>query len=157
MSLASLGTGLVDFAIALGSMLGMCVAVRRAVRQPVLLLLPVVLLVAVLTAGGVGVFARRARGVYRDVRYVVPFLVQLLDVRVAGDLPGEPRARALAVAVSLNPMVGVIDGFRCGAPRLPTRRGPSRRAASVVSAVLAAIGVAYFRRVERAFADVVLP
>src|SRR5207248_7118971 len=75
-ALASLGTGLVDFAIALAVMVAMCV-VYRVPPSINVLVLPLVVLTALLTAAGVGSFLGALCGVYRDVRYVVPLLMQL--------------------------------------------------------------------------------
>ena len=117
-----------------------------------ILLLPVVLLVAVLTAGGVGLFLAALNVRYRDVRYVVPFLVQLWMFASPVIYPASLVPARWRWLYHLNPMAGVIDGFRAAllgfdAPwaELAERLG--------VSVVLAWIGVAYFRRVERRVAD----
>jgi lipopolysaccharide transport system permease protein len=150
-SLASLGTGLVDFAIALVAMLGMCVAYGAPPSARVLLL-PVVLLIAVLTAGGVGAFLAALCGVYRDVRYVVPLLMQLWMFASPVIYPASLVPARWRWVYHLNPMAGVIDGFRAALLGFDVPWA-ELASASVLSVVLAWIGVAYFRRVERRVAD----
>src|SRR3954470_7317468 len=117
-SLASLGTGLVDFAIALAAMLGMCVAYGAPPSARVLLL-PLVLLVAVLTAGGVGSFLGALCGMYRDVRYVVPLLMQLWMFASPVIYPASMVPARWLWAYQLNPMTGIIGGFRSALLGLP--------------------------------------
>ena len=117
-------------------------------------LAPLVLLV-VLTALGISVWLSALDVQYRDVRYAVPFLMQVWlfatpVIYAAGDVP--ERWRPL---LRLNPMSGVIEAFRwallgVGEPPLGALVG----SALVVLVVLAS-GLAYFRRMERTFADVI--
>ena len=145
---------LVDFAIALVVLLGLMVGYRVAPTVNVVLL-PAFLLVAVVAALGVGLWLSALNVPYRDVRYAVPFLVQFWMfaspvVYGSGLVPAEWR-----VLYGLNPMTGVIEGFRWAL--LGTGPGPgAMTAVSVASALLLLLsGLAYFRRMERTFADVV--
>jgi lipopolysaccharide transport system permease protein len=98
---------------------------------------------------------------YRDVRHVVPFLVQLwlfvtpVIYPASKVTPVLARAGLAAWLLGLNPMAGVVEGFRAAMFGTGTQLGPLM-VASVVSAVaLCASGLFYFRSVERSFADVV--
>ena len=121
----------------------------------VLWLLPLTAL-AVATAASVGVWLSAVNVRYRDVRYAVPFLVQIWlfasPVAYSADLV-PPEWQGI---YQLNPMVGVIEGFRWallgqGLPPPVTAVAVS----TVVTVVVLVLGLAYFRRVERTFADVI--
>ncbi len=123
-------------------------------RDASLLLLPLSVLMTVITAAGVGCWLAALNIQYRDVKYVVPFLLQLwmFASPVVYSLSLVPPRYRLAYAI--NPIVGVIAGFR-GA--LLGAGGPSAAefAVSFGSACLIFVGgAAYFRRTERVFADV---
>lgn len=116
--------------------------------------LPAFTLMALVASLGVGTFLAAINVRYRDVRYVVPFLIQLWlfasPVVYSSTLIPE-RWRAI---YSLNPMAGVVDGFRWALVG-----GPSPQATVFVSAAATAVifvaSLAYFRRSERTFADVI--
>jgi lipopolysaccharide transport system permease protein len=158
--LSSVLAGLVDLAVAF-PVLGVFLLWYRHAPGPELLFFPAFLLLALLTAAGVGMWLAALNVEYRDVRYVVPFLVQLWLFLTPVIYPASAVMRQLERLglpgwfAGLNPMAGVVEGFRwslLGAPPL----APSLLAASVTVAAAAAVtGVLYFRRVERSFADVV--
>jgi lipopolysaccharide transport system permease protein len=116
--------------------------------------LPAFVALAFLAALGPGLILTTLNVSFRDFRYVIPFIVQvglyLSPVGFGSEVvPGPWR-----LLYSLNPMVGVIDGFRwaiCGTPLY----WPSLLLSVVVTAVLLAVGVASFRKMERGFADVI--
>jgi lipopolysaccharide transport system permease protein len=120
-----------------------------------LLALPVLVALIVLTALGVSVWLSALDVQYRDVRYAVPFLVQVWlfatpVIYSSGDVP--ERWRPL---LALNPMTGVIEAFRwsllgVGDPPLSGLLG-----SVVIVAILLSTGLLYFRRMERTFADVI--
>jgi lipopolysaccharide transport system permease protein len=147
-------SGLVDFAISFVILLGMLVFYRIAPTSSVVLL-PVFLLLALVTALGVGLWLSALNVQYRDVRYLIPFLTQFwlfaTPVAYGSNLLnslGEPW-RTL---YGLNPMVGVVEGFR-GAI-LGTQPPSGMLALSVVVAVVLLVsGLFYFRRREKSFAD----
>ncbi|HEX8692064.1 MAG TPA: ABC transporter permease [Longimicrobium sp.] len=152
--LAPVLAGLVDFAVALVVLLAVMLGYGMVPSPASLVVVPLLVLVMVLTAAGIGCWLSALHIQYRDVRHVVPFLVQVWMyaspiVYPASLVPG--RYRAL---YALNPMVGVIEGFRgvlLGTP------GPSWGALALSLAVglaLLASGALYFRKTERVFADV---
>jgi lipopolysaccharide transport system permease protein len=145
---------LVDFAISFAFFLLMMAFYHVRPSLP-MLLLPLFLALAIFTALGVGLWLSALNAIYRDVRYVVPFLVQFWmfasPVAYASSLVPE-RWRWL---YGLNPMAGVIEGFRWA---LTGRGDPPSvlLAASVTGVVLLVIsGVLYFKKMEGIIADVV--
>jgi lipopolysaccharide transport system permease protein len=157
---SSVLAGLVDLAVAL-PVLAVFLAWYRHAPGPELLFFPAFLVLAVVTVAGVGVWLAALNVEYRDVRYVVPFLVQLWLFLTPVIYPSSAVMRQLerlglpGWLAGVNPMAGVVEGFRwslLGAPPL----APGLLAASVITAAVVAVsGVLYFRRVERSFADVV--
>jgi lipopolysaccharide transport system permease protein len=152
---AAVTTALVDFAITLG-LLALLMAWYQVGPSPTLLALPVFALLATLLSFGAGLWLAALNVKYRDFRYVVPFIVQLglflsPIAFTTADVP--ERWRPLYF---LNPMVGIIDGFRwsiLGASS-PLIAG-SLVSTVVVSAGVTVLAVWYFRRTERQFADVI--
>ena len=152
---ASVVTALVDFLVTL-ALLALLMAWYGLAPSWTLLLMPLFVLVALALALGSGLLLSALNVEYRDFRYIVPFIVQIgLFVSpiafTTANLPERWRT-----IYALNPMVGIIDGFRW------TILGPSEpldTPAIVVSVAvtmaLLVIGVWYFRRMERSFADVI--
>jgi len=122
---------------------------------------PFVLALALLAVTGVGLWLSALNVEYRDVRFVVPFLVQLWLFVTPVIYPASvvtPRLERLGLpgwVLGLNPMAGVVEGFRWAT--LGTGAAPVSllSASAVVALVLCVTGALYFRSVERSFADVV--
>jgi lipopolysaccharide transport system permease protein len=151
--LASVIAGLVDLVITVVVLLGMLLY-YRIVPGPAALALPLFILLAMLTALAVGLWLSALNVRYRDVRHTIPFLIQfwLFATPVAYSTSLVPtRWRTI---YGLNPMAGVVDGFRWA---LLGREPPGAMlVVSVVTvAAIAVGGLFYFRRVEHSFADVV--
>lgn len=152
---AAVLTSLVDFLVTFG-MLAALMAWYGVAPGWQLLALPLFLLLAFGLSAGLGLFFAALNVEYRDFRYVVPFIVQfgLFVSPIAFTTANVPeRWRAL---YALNPMVGIIDGFRWSilAGRTPLDLHAVTVSAAVTVACLLA-GVWYFRRMERSFADVI--
>lgn len=152
---AAIVTAFVDFLITL-VLLALLMAWYQVVPGPSLIALPAFVLLAVTLALGIGIYLAALNVKYRDFRYVVPFAVQLgLFVSpiafTTADVPEQWRALYF-----LNPLVGVVDGFRWSILGGHAVLDPRAIAASVgISLGLLAFGVLYFRRTERGFADVI--
>jgi lipopolysaccharide transport system permease protein len=118
--------------------------------------LPIFVLLAVASAFGTGVWIAALMVEYRDFRAIVPFIVQFgLYISPVGFQSGvvPPQYRIL---YSLNPMVGVIDGFRwCILGRQQTVYWPGLVASVAIVAALVISGIWYFRKTERTFADLI--
>jgi lipopolysaccharide transport system permease protein len=119
------------------------------------LMLPLFLLLACATATGIGLWLSALNVKYRDVRYVIPFLIQIWMYASPVAYPMSLVPPAWRSVYALNPMVIVIEGFRwclLGAPRPE----PALAAMStVVVAVLLLGGLLYFKKMERTFADLI--
>lgn len=152
--IATVLAGLVDFALTFAVLLAALVAQGRW-PGPAALLTPAFLLLAVVTATGVGLWLSALNVQFRDVRYVVPFLVQIwmfaTPIAYPSSLIGQPLLRA---AYGLNPMVGVVEGFRW-ALLDASPPGPLLYVSAAAALLLLASGALYFRRMEATFADVV--
>jgi len=150
-------SGLVDFAISFLMFVAM-MAYYRVHPTLALLWMPVFLLMSVATALGFGLWLSALNAIYRDVRYVVPFLVQIWLFASPVVYPSSlvaTRWPKLLWLYSLNPMVGVIEGFRWS---LTGSGAPPGRAALISAGIVVAIllaGLAYFQRMETTIADVV--
>jgi len=149
---SSIGVGLVDFALSFGVYVGIMVWYGHLPGVSVVLL-PVLLLLTALTALGVGVLLASVTVVYRDFRMVVAFLVQiwlyLSPVVYPVTIVPEPYRWAMA----LNPMTGIIGGFRSVLLNRPLDWA-ALGVSAIVTSILLAVGVCNFRRTERRFADI---
>jgi lipopolysaccharide transport system permease protein len=152
--LSAVLSGLVDFGVAFGMFL--VLMVYYGIRPGAAVLwLPVFLLLAILTALGVGLWLSALNAIYRDVRYVMPFLVQFW-------LFASPVVYASSLVpvkwrwlYGLNPMAGVIEGFRWS---LTGRGDPPGRLICVSAGVVIVVlfgGIGYFQKMETTIADVV--
>lgn len=148
-------TTLVDFVICLGFLALLMLFYGYAPGFQILLL-PFLVLVTFALATGAGVWLAALNVEYRDFRYIVPFIVQfgLFVSPVALSTQDIPERWRWLYA--LNPMVGVIDAFRWAICRgqAPLEL-PVLGISLAVSTVLLITGIAYFRRMERGFADVI--
>jgi lipopolysaccharide transport system permease protein len=118
--------------------------------------LPVFLLLSIATSLGVGLWLSALNVEYRDVRYVLPFLVQFWMFATPVAYPSSLlKTEPWRSLYGLNPMVGVVEGFRWAL--LGTGRAPGMMLALsvAISAVLLIGGAYYFRRMEKNFADVI--
>jgi lipopolysaccharide transport system permease protein len=92
---------------------------------------------------------------FRDVRYTVPFLTQLWLFATPIAYPSSLLSEPWRTVYGLNPMVGVVEGFRWALLDTPTAPGPMLAASTLVALGLLMSGALYFRRMEKIFADVV--
>ncbi len=152
--LSSVMSGIVDFGIAFLILVGM-MFVYSVQLTAAIFALPLFLLLALMAALGVGLWLAAWNLHYRDVKYLLPFLSQfwMLASPIAYPLSNIPAQWQTLYA--LNPMVGVVEGFRwalLGSGAFPTLPVAISLAVSLVFLVS---GLFYFRRLERTFADTV--
>ena len=152
--LSSVVAGLLDFSISFVVFLGM-MAYFRIMPGLSILLFPFFLLLAVLTALGVGLWLSALNAIYRDVRYVIPFLVQFWLFASPVAYPSTLVPERWRWLYGLNPMAGVIEGFRWAL----TGHGQPPNIMLAVSTgmvlLLVVGGLAFFHRMEGTIADVV--
>ena len=154
MPLAATLSALVDFAIAFVVYAGMLLyyGITPGIE---LLYLPLFVVFAVATATGVGLWLSAINVKYRDVRYTIPFLVQMWLFVSPVVYPASKVPEAYRVIYGLNPMAGVINGFRWCLLGVGSGPGPMFWASVGMSAVILVTGAYYFRRMEDFFADIV--
>lgn len=152
--IATVLSGLVDFAIAFVMLIGMILWYGRTVTANVLWL-PFFLLLALVTTLGVGLWLSAMNVQYRDVRYIVPFLTQFWLFATPVAYPSSLLAGKWRAVYALNPMVGVVEGFRWSLLGTNTAPGTVVIVSSIAAVVMLVSGAFYFRRMERTFADVV--
>jgi lipopolysaccharide transport system permease protein len=146
--------GLVDFAIGFTVFLGMMPWYHVALG-PAVLLVPCFLLLGVLTALGVGLWLSALNAIYRDVRYAVPFLVQFWLFASPIAYPSSLIPERWRWAYGLNPMAGVIEGFRWALTGHGQPSGSLLAVSAFVVLIMVAGGAAYFQKMEGTIADVV--
>jgi lipopolysaccharide transport system permease protein len=150
--LAAVCSPLVDFSIGLVVMV--VLTLSFGIRPPATaLLLPVLILLAVLTALGVGLWTSALNALYRDVTAVIPFLVQFWMLASPVAYPSSLVPEKWRWLYGLNPMAGVIDGFRWAL----TGRGQPPSALMLASAAMVVVvllgGLVFFQRMEGTVAD----
>jgi lipopolysaccharide transport system permease protein len=147
-------SGVVDFSLAFIVLLGMMIWFG-IVPTAAVLWLPFFLLLSLTTALGVGLWLSAMNVQFRDVRYVVPFLTQFWMFATPIAYPSSLLPEAWRTVYALNPMVGVVEGFRWALLGTDTAPGPIIIVSSVAALALLVSGAFYFRRMEKTFADVV--
>src|SRR5580658_8581820 len=152
--LSAVVSGLVDFAIGF-VVLGVVLAIYGIRPGLAALWLPVLMLLAVLTALGVGLWMSALNALYRDVRYVVPFLIQFWMFASPVAYPSSLVPARWRWLYGLNPMAGVIDGFRWAITGHGQPPGILLAASSAAVVLLVFTGLVYYHAVEGTMADVV--
>lgn len=153
MPLAAVVARLVDFTVAFGLLAALMVW-YRVVPTTGVILIPVLLAMMVLAAGGAALWLTAFAVQYRDVKHAMSFIVQILMYAAPVVYPASLVPEKFQLLYAINPMVGVIEGFRSAL--LGTREMPWQMLliGATTSIALAVSGTLYFRRQERLFADV---
>ncbi len=150
--------GVVDFALAFGVLLGMMVyfGIWPTVNC---LFLPLFLLLALTTSLGVGLWLTALNVQFRDVRHIVPFFTQFwmfaTPIAYPSSLVLDKYGSIWHALYGLNPMVGVVEGFRWALLGSGASPGPMIGVSALAAVVLLITGAFYFRRMEKTFADLV--
>jgi lipopolysaccharide transport system permease protein len=145
-------SGLVDFSI--GFLVLAIFTVAYGIRPTLAALwLPALLTLAVFTALGVGLWLSALNALYRDVKYVIPFLIQFWMFASPVAYPSTLVPLRWRWLYGLNPMAGVIDGFRWAITGRGQAPGLLLLASSVVVALIVLGGLFFFNRMESAVAD----
>jgi lipopolysaccharide transport system permease protein len=110
-------------------------------------------LLAIATALGVGLWLSALAVEFRDVQYVIPFLIQFWLFATPIAYPSSLVPHAYRFLLGLNPMAGVVEGFRWSLLGTNTAPGPMIAVSVAVVVLLVASGLYYFRRMEATFAD----
>jgi lipopolysaccharide transport system permease protein len=147
--------GVVDFVLAFIVLLGMMLAYGIYPTSNVVWL-PLLLLLALVTSLGVGLWMSAMNVQFRDVRYAIPFLIQFWMFATPIAYPSSLiKNNTLRALYGLNPMTGVVEGFRWALLGTDTAPGPVVLVSALAALLLLIGGTYYFRRMEKTFADVV--
>ena len=152
--LGSVFSGIVDFLVAFAVLLAMMLYYGLLPSINVLWL-PLFVLLALVTSLGVGLWLSALNVEYRDVRYIVPFLTQFWLFVTPIAYPSSLLRQPWRTIYGLNPMVGVVEGFRWALLRSNTAPGPIIAVSASAAVVILITGAFYFRRMEKTFADIV--
>jgi len=152
--LASSFSGVVDFLIAFAVLIVMMLYYGLLPTLNVLWL-PLFLLLAMVTSLGVGLWLSALNVEYRDVRFIVPFITQFWLFVTPIAYPSSLLPEPWHTLYGLNPMVGVVEGFRWALLGTKTAPGPIIAVSSAAAIVILITGAFYFRRMEKTFADIV--
>lgn len=151
--LSSVMAGLVDFSLSFIVLLGMMLY-YGIVPTWNALWLPLLLLLVLVCALGMGLWFSALNAQFRDVRYIVPFLSQAFLFLTPIAFPLSSLPENLQVIAAFNPMTGVVEGFRWALLGTGTPPGPALIISTAVALVVLVSGVFYFRRMEKTVADV---
>jgi len=145
---------LLDFGIAFVVLVGMMIYFGFYPTLSILFV-PVLMLLLVFTACGVGAALAALNAKYRDIKYAIPFLIQLWLFASPVVYPASMVPEKYRVLYALNPMAGILEGFRSAL--LGTVPFPATMVAisAIVSFILFLFGVLYYRQMERYFADII--
>ena len=146
--------GLIDLVLGFAVLVGMMLY-YGIVPTGNIVWLPALVLLALVTSLGVGVWLSALNVQFRDVRYTVPFLTQFWLFATPIAYPSSLLPEPWRTLYGLNPMAGVVEGFRWALLGTHTAPGPLIIVSSAAALALLVSGLYYFRRMERTFADVV--
>jgi lipopolysaccharide transport system permease protein len=150
--IAAVLSGLVDFVIGLVVMIALTLSF--GIHPPVtVLLLPFIIVLAILTALGVGLWTSALNALYRDVRAVMPFIVQFWLLASPVAYPSSLVPARWRWLYGLNPMAGVIDGFRWALTGHGQPPGIAMAASAFGVGIVLLGGLFFFQRMETNIAD----
>ncbi|MGE0887179.1 MAG: ABC transporter permease [Blastocatellales bacterium] len=152
--LATIFSGVVDFLLAFGILLLMMLYYGVPITLKILWF-PVFLLLALIISLGVGLWLSALNVQYRDVRYVVPFITQFWMLATPIAYPTSLLNEPWRTIYGLNPMAGVIEGFRWALLGSRISVGPMLFVSSMAALFILIGGAFYFRKMEKTFADIV--
>jgi lipopolysaccharide transport system permease protein len=153
--LSTVGANLVDFGISLVLLLLVSLYFRFIPNTLVLLVVPLGLIIATLGAGGLGLLFSAFNVKYRDVRYALPFFIQMMIFLTPVIYPTSIMRPSFRFLIALNPVAGVIEAARVVFSGGTVLNWTSLAISGVSSIVLFIIGLYYFKSTERFFADIV--
>jgi lipopolysaccharide transport system permease protein len=151
---AAIGAGLVDFAIAFLILIAMMVFYGIAVTWHILML-PVLVLMLTLLSLGIGLWLSALNVKYRDIRYVLPFLIQIWMFASPVIYPTTLVPERWRWLLALNPLTGIIDNFRASIFSHRSFNWSALATSAIISFALLIYAAFAFRRMEKTFADIV--
>lgn len=152
--LAPVIAGLLDFLIAFILLIGMMLY-YKIIPTGMILFVPVLVFLMTLAACGTGMFLAALNAKFRDIRYAIPFLIQLWLFASPIVYPASLVPERYRLIYALNPMCGIIEGFRSSLLGATSFPWAMVAISSLVSIVMFLIGLQYFKQTERYFADII--
>lgn len=152
--IATVLSGTIDFGLAFVILLGMMLF-YGIVPTVNIVWLPLFIILALATSLGVGLWLSAMNVQFRDVRYTVPFITQFWLFITPIAYPSSLLSEPWRTLYGINPMAGVVEGFRWALLGTDTAPGPIIIISSLAALTLLISGLFYFRRMEKTFADVV--
>lgn len=147
-------TPMIDFLIAYVVLAGMLIFYHVTPSWVGLLLLPILMFLSFLSAAGIGSFLAAVNVRFRDVRYALPFFIQTLMFVTPVIYPTTLVPKSLQWLIALNPMTGIIEAARSIIIQTKPINYPLLLVSAGIAIVVFIVGLFYFRRTERVFADV---
>jgi lipopolysaccharide transport system permease protein len=151
--IANVLSGFVDFVMAFVMLLGMMFYYHMPLTTRALWI-PLLIVLAFVTSLGISLWLSAMNVQFRDVQYIVPFLVQIWLFATPVAYPSSLLKGPWRTLYALNPMVGVVEGFRWVLLSVGTAPGPMVLLSSAVALVVLVGGLFYFRKSESSFADI---
>ncbi|MDA8085801.1 MAG: ABC transporter permease, partial [Nitrospiraceae bacterium] len=152
--IASVLDGAVDFVFSF--LILICMMLYFGIVPTInILWLPLLLTLVVIISLGVSLWLSALNVQFRDVRYVIPFLTQLWLFATPIAYPSSLLHEPWRTLYGINPMAGVVEGFRWALLGAKTAPGPIIIVSSSVAFLVLVSGALYFRRMEKTFADIV--
>ena len=153
--LASVLSGLIDFVIAFTILIGLMIYYGIAPSVNVLWALPLFLLLTIITALGVALWLSAINVRYRDVNYALPFMTQFWLFATPVAYSSSLISAKLQLVYSLNPMAGVVNGFRWALLGIGNGPDTALWVSVGISVLILVSGLFYFRNMEKTFADTI--
>ena len=152
--LATVLSGAIDFLLAFGLLVVMMLWYGVTPSWKIAFF-PLFVLLALITSLGVGLWLSALNVEFRDVRYVVPFITQFWMLATPIAYPSSLLSEPWRTLYGLNPMTGVVEGFRWALLGTQSSPGPMLIVSSLAAVLILIGGAFYFRRMEKTFADIV--
>jgi lipopolysaccharide transport system permease protein len=152
--IAAVMSGIVDFVLAFSVLLGI-MFFYGIIPTWHIIWLPAFIILTLTTSLGMGLWLSAMNIQFRDIRYTVPFLIQFWLFSTPIAYPSSLLSEPWRTAYAINPMVGVVEGFRWALLGTNTAPGPMIIVSSMAAFIVLVSGAFYFRRMEKTFADVV--
>jgi lipopolysaccharide transport system permease protein len=152
--IAAVASQILDFVLAFIVLLGMMIYYGIGLK-PQAIFLPCLLLLSLVMALGAGLWFSALNVHYRDVRYVLPFVIQFWMFATPIAYPSSLLSEPWRTVYGLNPMAGVVEGFRWALLGSKSGPPPMILVSSIAAICLLLAGAFYFRRMEKTFADTV--
>lgn len=153
--LSTIGVGLIDFSISFAILLIVTIYFKFIPNFITLIVVVIGIVISAIGAGGLGLFLSALNVKYRDVRYILPFFIQIMIFLTPVIYPTSIMRSSFRFLISLNPMTGVIEAIRAAFINANTINWQNLGISAIVAFTIFIVGMYYFRTTERFFADIV--